>query len=144
MKKNGQNITYTVDHDIPVAELTSLYNSVGWTGYTDHPEKMEKILQGSLYHLSAWDDQTLVGLIRTVGDDASVLFIQDILVHPDYQRKQIGSTLVQSVLERFAHIRQTVLLTDNTEKTEAFYTSLGFASASKVESVAFIKMNWQA
>lgn len=144
MKTNSMTLTYTAASSIHTTELTALYNSVGWTGYTEHPEKMEKILQGSLYHLSAWDNQKLVGLIRAVGDDASILYIQDILVHPDYQRKGIGSTLVNSVLERFAHIRQTVLLTDNTEKTEAFYTSLGFASASKVESVAFIKMNWQA
>lgn len=141
---NNTNLTYTANSPIDTSQLTALYDSVGWTGYTDHPEKMEKILQGSLYYLSAWDKQKLVGLIRAVGDDVSVLFIQDILVHPEYQRKQIGSTLMNAVLESFPHIRQTVLLTDNTEKIEAFYTSLGFASASKVESVAFIKMNWQA
>lgn len=142
MNDENHLMIYIKNTPISVEELTVLYESVQWTGYTDHPGKMEKLLQGSLYYLSAWKDDQLVGLIRTVGDDASILYIQDILVHPDFQRKQIGTTLVQKVLEEFTHIRQIVLLTDNTEKTKAFYTSLGFDSAEKLESVAFIRMNW--
>ena len=142
MKDDTYSIDYIENKLIGTEELTALYESVGWTGYTDHPEKMTELLQGSLYYLSAWKDDQLIGLIRTVGDDASILYIQDILVHPDFQRMQIGTTLVQKVLEAFTHIRQIILLTDNTEKTKAFYTSLGFESAEKLESVAFIRMNW--
>lgn len=144
MRHETDTVNYFENHPIDVIQLTHLYKSVQWTGYTDYPGKMAKLLPGSLYYLSAWVDGKLVGLIRTVGDDASLLYIQDILVHPDYQRQQIGSTLVKKVLDKYAHIRQIVLLTDNTEKTKAFYLSLGFYSSDKMESVAFIKMNWDA
>lgn len=144
MNHKNPTITYSVNDLINTSELFALYKSVGWTGYTDHPEKMKKILPGSLHYVSAWRDDQLVGLIRTVGDDASILYIQDILVHPEYQRMQIGTTLVKKVLDSYAHIRQIILLTDDTEKTKVFYVSLGFHSSEKLSSVAFIQMNWEA
>ena len=144
MNDENPMLNYTENTPISAEELTTLYESVQWPGYTDHPGKMEKLLSGSLYYLSAWEEGRLVVLIRTVGDNSSILYIQDIIVHPDFQRMQIGTTLVQKTLDKFTHIRQIVLLTDSTEKTKAFYTSLGFDSAEKLNSVAFIRMNWDA
>ncbi|SFB98927.1 Predicted N-acetyltransferase YhbS [Alkalibacterium subtropicum] len=143
MNHENHTIAYYANDPIDVSKLVALYESVGWVGYTEHPEKMEKILAGSLTYFSAWKGDQLVGLIRTVGDDASILYIQDILVHPDHQRLRIGSALVNKVLDKHAHIRQIVLLTDDTEKTQAFYTSLGFQSSKALHSVAFIKMSWE-
>ena len=66
-------------------------------------------------------------LIRAVGDGATILFIQDILVAPERQRRGIGTALLRAVLERFNGVRQIELTTDDTPETAAFYRSLGFA-----------------
>lgn len=144
MTNEKGTITYTSNAPIAVEHLHSLYSSVGWTAYTDHPDKMAKLLTGSVTYMSAWENERLVGLVRAISDGASIVYIQDILVRPDFQRKGIGRHLLHSFLEQYAHIRQIVLMTDQTEKTKAFYQALDFSTAESVEAVAFIRMNHEA
>ena len=74
----------------------------------------------------AWEDETLVGVCRVLSDDASILYVQDILVDPDHQRRGIGRALLERVLERYSHCRQKVLMTDDRPEQKAFYEALGF------------------
>ena len=60
-------------------EILPLYTSVGWTAYTDDPAALERGFRHSLLVLAAWEDGELAGLIRAVGDGATIVFIQDIL-----------------------------------------------------------------
>ena len=128
---------------IPLDQLTALYTSVEWLGYTRHPDKMARLLPGCLWHISAWQGDRLVGLLRAVGDDASIAYIQDILVDPAFQRQGIGRTLLERAFARFAHIRQIVLITDNEEKTVAFYRSLGMQPVEGDYGRAFMKINFE-
>ncbi len=132
-------IQYQENADIAPEALRALYLDAGWTAYTDHPEKMARLLPGALWHLSAWEGEECVGLIRCVGDDCSILYIQDILVKTNHQRRGIGRQLIEAALARFAHIRQTVLLTDNTEKTRAFYEALGFREVSGIGGLCYAR-----
>ena len=121
------------------SEIIPLYRSVGWSNYFDHPEMLEKGFVHSLCILGAWEEDCLVGLIRAVGDGHSIVFIQDLLVHPDHQRRGIGSALMKQLLRRYAHVYQIQLVTDNTEKTKAFYRSMGFEPLEYYDCCAFIK-----
>ena len=121
------------------SEVLPLYESVGWILYVKHPDVLEKAFANSLYILGAFEEEKLVGLIRCVGDGHSIVFVQDLLVDPEYQRKGIGTALMQRVLERYAHVYQIQLSTDNTEKTKAFYRSLGFRSLEELGCCAFLK-----
>lgn len=138
------NISYKTDKDIKLNQLMDLYSDVQWVGYTDHPEKLGKIIENSLFNISAWNDDELVGLIRVVGDDASIIYIQDILVKEAYQHQGIGSYLLQQILERYSHIRQIVLMTDNTEKTKSYYMKNGMVDTADYDGVCFIKYNFKA
>lgn len=121
-------------------ELLSLYASVGWTAYTQHPETLRAGFANSLFTLGAYDGQTLLGIIRTVGDGHTIVLIQDILVFPEHQRKGIGSKLMQAVLERFRNVRQIELATDDIPANIAFYESLGFRKMSEIGCCAFIRL----
>ncbi|MFQ6962562.1 MAG: GNAT family N-acetyltransferase [Oscillospiraceae bacterium] len=106
-------------------EIMNLYTSVGWTNYTDHPQMLEKAYKNSLCTLGAYTAQgRLVGIIRAVGDGASILFIQDIIVLPEFQRKGIGTDLLRAIIRRYPDVYQTELMTDNTDKTIAFISRL--------------------
>lgn len=131
-------IQYSENGRIPFEKLMDLYNSVGWTAYTKDLNVMKKLLPGALSYTSAWDGDRLVGLIRTVGDGCSILYIQDLLVHPDYQRQGIGQTLVTQTVAAAENIRQSFLSTDNTEKTVQFYRSVGFVTMEETGAVTFI------
>lgn len=125
---------------IPVAELLPLYAAVGWTNYTDHPSMLQKAFDNSLLILGAYDGEKLVGLIRTVGDGCSIVFIQDIIVLPEYQRKGIGTRLLREITNRFESAYQIELFTDDTEETTAFYRSAGFKKAEDIGCCSFIRM----
>lgn len=136
---NAKNIEYKTNNDIPVKELTDLYNSVGWAAYADSPEIMEKILSGSFHYISAWSDGKLVGLIRTISDGCYILYIQDILVNPDYHRNGIGTELMKCILEQAKDMKQIILTTENTEKTKEFYRSVGFQQIEETGAISFTK-----
>ena len=108
-------------------EILALYESVGWTAYTENPAALRLGFARSLLTLAAYEGERLLGLVRTVGDGHTIVFIQDILVHPAMQRRGIGTALMKAVLERFPQVRQVALATDRTPKTLAFYRSLGFS-----------------
>ena len=121
------------------AEILQLYQSVGWVAYTDHPEGLKKGFENSLLTLAAYEGNQLLGIIRAVGDGHTIVFVQDILVFPEHQRKGIGSALLQAILDRYSHVRQIELATDNTPKTIAFYKSMGFQEMSEIGCCGFMK-----
>ncbi len=122
-------------------ELLPLYDAVGWTNYTASPKMLEQAYRNSLYVLGAYDGDKLVGVIRAVGDGASIVFVQDLLVLPDYQRRGIGACLLKTLMERYAEVYQFELLTDETPKTTAFYEALGFTPADRLGCCAYIILN---
>ncbi|MDN6103822.1 MAG: GNAT family N-acetyltransferase, partial [Lacticaseibacillus paracasei] len=91
----------------------------------------------SLMVLGAYEGKQLVGLIRAVGDGETILFIQDLLVLPEYQRRGIGKQLIEALLARFPEVRQRVLLTDDDPKTRSFYKAAGFVESQQVGVIAF-------
>ena len=121
-------------------EILPLYNSVGWTNYTRDPAMLQRAYANSLLTLAAFDGDRLVGIVRAVGDGASVVFVQDLLVLPQYQRQGIGTALLREVLARFSGVYQLHLLTDNTPQTTAFYRSLGLVKAEDIGCCAFTKI----
>lgn len=114
------------------AELRALYEAVGWTTYTRDPELIGRALDASSYVVAARCDGALAGLARCISDDAVICYVQDVLVHPDHQRRGIGRLLIEDCLARYAHCRQKVLLTDDRADQAAFYRSLGFTRSDEV------------
>jgi len=130
-------ITYQVNSKIPFDKILNLYNDAGWLAYTQKPEILKKAFENSLLVISAWEGEQLLGLIRLVGDGFTIIYIQDILVLEAQQRKGIGKQLIVKALTTYPNVRQTVLMTDDTIKTRAFYQSCGFNSCDDGRSIAF-------
>lgn len=121
-------------------EIVNLYRSVGWTNYLKRVDILQQAYADSLCVLGAYDSDQLVGVIRTVGDGQTIVFVQDIIVLPEYQRKGIGTKLLKAVMDKYKDVYQMELLTDNTDKTKAFYRSVGFIASDEIDCVAFIRM----
>lgn len=104
---------------------------MGWTAYTRDPELLTKAIRSSSFVVAARnEDGGLVGLARTISDDATICYLQDILVRPTLQGTNIGRALVEQVSARYQHVRQTVLITDNDPGQRAFYEAMGFTEGS--------------
>ena len=120
-------------------EIVRLYTEVGWTAYTDNLSILRKGFENSLLVLGAYENNELAGIIRVVGDGFTIVFVQDILVFPDQQRKGVGRALLQEIFDRYKNVRQIELATDNTPKTIAFYKSMGFSEFSEFGCCGFMK-----
>ena len=124
--------------------ILELYNSVGWSNYTDKPDELMKAISNSSFVVTAHIENKIVGFARSVSDDCSIHYLQDILIHPEYHKKGIGRKLLNKCLERFKHVKTHVILTDDEEKQKKFYESLGYKntkSLNKIQLNCYVKMN---
>ena len=76
-------------------EFANLRVVIGW----ENPELriLQKSINSSLYWISAFSGETLVGCGRVVGDGAMYFYVQDIMVHPSHQNVGLGSEIMQSI-----------------------------------------------
>lgn len=132
-------ICYVENPVVTLEAILPLYEAVGWTNYTQNPTMLKEAYENSLHILVALNEEDkLVGVLRAVGDGASILFIQDILVYPAYQHQGIGTKLLQMTLEKYKNVYQIQLATDDLTKTVSFYESNGFTSLTSLNCVSFI------
>ena len=132
-------ITIKKQEFVKLEDVLHLYQAVGWTNYTDQSEMLEQALSHSLVIYVALDGDTVVGLVRLVGDGFSSIFVQDLIVLPIYQRKGIGSALMKEALEAYKDVYQVQLVTEQTERTLGFYRSMGFEALSTYDCTG---MTW--
>ncbi|MEM7272374.1 MAG: GNAT family N-acetyltransferase [Actinomycetota bacterium] len=117
------------DEVVPIQELVDLYHSVNWLAYAADPDGLARAVDRSTYVVTARDhDGGLAGLARCLSDDVSIMYLQDVLVHPDHQGRGVGSTLVKICVQKFDHVRQKVLLTDDEPRQAEFYEALGYTN----------------
>src|SRR5688500_16315600 len=100
--------------------LLSLYDAVGWAGYTKDPQALKTAYLNYSYVLLCLDGGEVVGALRSISDDVSIHYLQDLLVKPSHQRRGIGRRLVEGAKERYSHVRTHLLLTDNEERQARF------------------------
>lgn len=126
--------------DFKYDEINNLYEQLGWRAYTENMDALEQGFKNSLKVLAAYEDEKLLGLIRAVGDGFTIVFIQDLLVLADQQKKGIGTALIQAMLNLYPEVRQIELATDSDPKTIAFYKSQGFRELSEIGCCGFMRL----
>src|SRR5215204_221560 len=130
------NIEVVAGGPVTRDELVELYGSVGWSAYIADPDTLMRAVEGSSLVVTARRDGGLVGLARAISDDATICYLQDILVVPEGQRCGIGAALLRAVLDRYSGVRQKVLLTDDEPRQRAFYESLGLTEIRDVDGAS--------
>ena len=134
-------ITIKKQEIVKLEDVLHLYQAVGWTNYTHQPEMLEQALSHSLAIYVVLDDDTVVGLIRLVGDGFSSVLVQDLIVLPSYQRQGIGRSLMKEALEDYKDAYQVQLVTEQTEKNLGFYRFMGFEILSTYDCTGMIWIN---
>lgn len=118
-------------------QLVNLYASVGWLAYTKDSNSLVQAVSHSVF-ISAWQENTLMGLIRGVTDQHSILFVQDLLVLPEVQRYGIGKRLMEALVKAYP-TGQLVLITDDEPATKAFYQKIGLLDTRQNHICTFFK-----
>lgn len=88
-------------------DALKLYEANGWTACTAQPEALRRGFAGTLLAPGAYRGEELIGLARAVGNGETVALLQDLLVHPHFQSRGVGTLLLAGLSRRFAHMRHT-------------------------------------
>ena len=111
-----------------VEEFNLLYNSVGWGAYDNNIS--QKALDNTFYSISVYDDKKIIGYGRIIGDTICFLYIQDIMVKPEYQGKKIGTLIMNKLLEKVNQIEKEnpylKVYLGASKNREKFYEKFGF------------------
>ena len=93
---------------------------------------VEEALKNTLYSLCVYDDNKLIGYGRIIGDKTIFLYIQDIMVIPEYQNKHIGTGIIENLLNQinlYKKINPRIRTYLGASKgKESFYEKFGFIS----------------
>lgn len=117
-------IIYKSDKTFTKKQVTFLFEAVKWES-AKYPEKLFNSLIASETVLSAWHDDYLIGIMSAVSDLNMNVFFPYLLIHPDYQGKGIGKSLVKLMLQEYKEAYRKILVCD--ESKISFYKKCGFS-----------------
>lgn len=116
-------------------EYNRLTDSVGWG--TRNEKIVQQALDNTLYSLCAYDGDRLIGYGRIIGDKTIFLYIQDVMVIPEYQGKKIGTNIMTELLkevEEYKKVNPNIRTYLGASKgKEDFYKRFGFVSRTNEE-----------
>ena len=109
-------------------EFNLLYDSVGWGAYNEDITK--RALDNTFYSVSVYENDTIVGFGRIIGDTICFMYIQDIMVKPEHQGNKIGTMIMNKLLEKIAEIKKENpnlrVYLGASKNREKFYEKFGF------------------
>jgi ribosomal protein S18 acetylase RimI-like enzyme len=107
-------------------EYNYIRKQVGWTGY--ELNEINIGLKATLYCVCIYKHNQIIAMGRVIGDGILVFYIQDIIVHPDYQRQGIGTKIMDKVMEyiRKNSVNNTIIGLMSAAGKEEFYMKYGF------------------
>lgn len=111
-----------------VEEFNYLYDTVGWESYDE--KISEKALKNTIYSVSVYEDNKIIGYGRLIGDEICFLYIHDVMVIPKYQNKKIGTQIMDKLLEKVNQIKlenpYVRVYLGASKGKEKFYERFGF------------------
>ncbi len=115
-------------HDIPSREsFFALYATTSWNSSRIlSDEQIWNGINHSWYTASAYDGDRLVGFGRLVSDGGYQVFVTDVIVSPDYQRKGIGFCIMNELLDFCKKNQVFKAQLFCAEGKKDFYKKLGF------------------
>lgn len=104
-------------------QVSRLRELVGWDG---QEERYELVLNGSYLYVACFSKEELIGFVNVVSDGVGDALICDLMVHPNYQQRGIGTKLMQIVIDQLKKDRIKGINVLFPEELESFYKKLGF------------------
>lgn len=82
--------------ELTAEQFTALWESV-W-GNAPTMEQVSLALENTLFTVSICGGEKCVAMARMIGDMGLCCYIKDVVVHPDYQGRGLGRTLIDELL----------------------------------------------
>ena len=120
------SITYRYGHDLDLDDVLDVYrdSSLGARRPIDDRQIAAQMLAHANLVVTAWDGPTLVGIARTLTDFGYVGYLADLAVRDAYQRRGIGTALIEMTRSRMGPRSMLVLLA--APAATDYYPRIGF------------------
>ena len=119
-------IIYRNNAKITAAQAIDLYvrSTLGERRPIDNVKTFANMLTNANLIITAWDQEKLVGIARTLTDFSYVAYLADLAVDEQYQKRGIGKQLIEETKSHLNSECLIVLLA--APKANDYYQKIGF------------------
>ena len=119
-------IIYRINAKITAAQAIDLYvrSTLGARRPIDKVTTFADMLVNANLIITAWDQEKLVGIARTLTDFSYVAYLADLAVDEQYQKRGIGKQLIEETKSHLNSECMIVLLA--APKANDYYQKIGF------------------
>ena len=114
---------YQENTAVSAAAIGDLRESVGWNRMEQCYRDMRMT---SFYHIAVYDEEFLVGYIDCVSNGVTDGYIQDLMVHPNYQNNGIGTELMHRMIAYLKSKSIYMISVVYDDSLLSFYKRFGF------------------
>ena len=120
-------IEYCVGNDLDLDQMIELYqaSTLGERRPVENRQTMSDMLRHANLVVTAWDEELLVGIARTLTDFSYVGYLADLAVRASHQRRGVGAHLIQQTRNKMGPDSMLVLLA--APKASEYYPRIGFS-----------------
>ena len=120
------NLTYKINEPLNIKIASQFYRQSTLSAQrpSDYSDAMKQMLSCANLIVTAWDDDRLVGISRTMTDFCYIAYLADIAVHRSYQNNDIEKALILETQAQLAP--NCMVITIATPAEEHYFHSIGF------------------
>ncbi|MDF0708261.1 GNAT family N-acetyltransferase [Flagellimonas okinawensis] len=118
------DIEYSFNKRPTTDQIIELYDNAGLPRPTNDKERMEQMFENSNLIITAWDNELLVGVSRSITDWVWACYLSDLAVRGDYKKMGIGRKLISLTKEKVGNQSMVLLLSVPT--AIEYYPKVGF------------------
>jgi len=125
------NIEYKINEPLSVDQFIDLLrgSTLGERRPIDDKACMEGMVENSNLMVTAWHDEKLVGVARSMTDFHYACYISDLAVRKDYQKRGIGKTLQSLTQQQLGPRCKLILIA--APAANAYYEQIGYENNTR-------------
>ncbi len=123
----SKETTYRSDVIPNVDQIMDLYINAGLKRPVEDRDRIKKMFANSNLIITAWDNDLLVGLARSLTDFCYSCYLSDLAVRASYQGKGIGRQLVEITKKKSGD--ESMLLLLSAPSALSYYPRIGLRNA---------------
>lgn len=137
MENSSQAILYKINFLPDTEAIITVYKEAGINRPIVDSARITKMYLNSNLIISAWHNDVLVGISRSITDFSYCCYLSDLAVKLDYQKRGIGEKLILLTREELGDTVSLIL--QSAESAMDYYPKLGF---NKIANGFIIPRKW--
>ena len=110
-----------------IKDYWDLFQTTGWNQeYNFSIQDLANAIKNSWFSTSIYDSEILIGFGRVIADGVHHALIVDLIIHPNYQGKGLGSILLERLVTKCKEHKIRDIQLFSAKDKFAFYEKFGF------------------